>query len=160
MGSKKTVPEALEGLESHFDRHRLYPDSKRGSSMLSHRAIEDFTRDILGCDCPPEVFENIDCQDKTSLGENDLRSFRINIGNRLLVYIVECLDMAVLVNTIRTLAAQGKKERDSQAFNRFRLVITSHEPDAINDEAQAVFQALSPDEKLHLHVIHEQDFPA
>jgi hypothetical protein len=127
--------------------------------MISHQAIERFTRETLGCHCPAEVFQHIDCQDKTSLDKDGLRSLRINIGDRLLIYIAECLDMRDLPNIVQSLAALGKQERDSLGFNRFRLVITTDKPDAIAEQAQAVFDGLNPDEKLHLHVIHKNDFP-
>ena len=44
-------------------------------------------------------------------------------------------------------------------FNRFRLVISADEPDVIADQAQAVFETLDADERLHLHVIRTQDIP-
>jgi len=127
--------------------------------MISHQTIERFTREVLGCHCPAEVFQHIDCQDKTSLGQHDLRSFRINVGNRLLIYIAECLDSKALPDTIQSLAELGKHERDSLGFNRFRLVITTDRPDAIKKQAQAMFAPLIPDDKVHLHVIHRNDIP-
>lgn len=125
----------------------------------SNQAIEQFTRQILGCDCPAEVFQYIDCQDGPSLGKNDPRAFRINIGHRLLIYIVECPDHDLLAQRIRTLAALGKQERDNMKFNRFRLVLSADEPDAIAEQAQAVFETLDPDDRLHLHVIRKHDIP-
>jgi len=127
--------------------------------MISNQSIEKFTREILGCDCPAEVFQHIDCQDRTSLGKNDPRSFRIDIGHRLLIYIAEYNDRDALADTIQALTAQGKQQRDSLGFNRFRLVITTDEPDTIAERAQATFAALNPDDKLYLHVIHKNDFP-
>ena len=125
----------------------------------SHQTIETFTREILGCDCPAEVFKHIDCQDQSSLGNDDLRLFRIDIGQRLLIYIVECLDNDVLADTVQTLTTLGQQERDSLGFNRFRLVITTDEPADIEEQAQGAFKTLSPDDKVHLHVIHRNDFP-
>jgi hypothetical protein len=127
--------------------------------MISHQAIERFARETLGCHCPAEVFQQINCQDKASLDKDSLRSLRINIGGRLLIYVAECLDIKVLASVVQHQAAQGKQERDSLGFNRFRLVITTDKPDAIAEQAQAVFSGLNPDEKLHLHVIDRSDFP-
>ena len=126
----------------------------------SNRAIEQFTREVLGCDCPAEVFQYIDCQDGPSLGKNDPRAFRINIGHRLLIYIIECPEQELLAQRIRDLAALGKLERDNMEFNRFRLVIRADEPDTVAKPAQAAFVDLNPDDKLHLHIIHRNDFPA
>jgi len=126
----------------------------------SDQTIERFTREILGCDCPAEVFQYIDCQDGTSLGKSDPRAFRINIGHRLLVYIVECPAPGALVQCIRTLTALGKQERDNMRFNRFRLVLSAEQPDAVDERARTIFASLNPDDKLHLHVIHGKDVPA
>jgi hypothetical protein len=126
----------------------------------SDQAIEQFTREILGCDCPAEVFQYIDCQNGPSLGKNDPRAFRINIGHRLLIYIVECPNRELLAQRIRELAALGKLERDNMNFNRFRLVIRTDEPDAVAVPAQTAFLDSNPDDKLHLHIIHGHDFPA
>lgn len=126
----------------------------------SNQAIEQFTRNILGCDCPAEVFQYIDCQDGTSLGKNDPRDFRINIGHKLLVYIVECPPPGALVQCIRTLTALGKQERDNMEFNRFRLVLSAEEPSSVEEQAQAIFTDLNPDDRLHLHVIDRKDIPA
>ena len=125
----------------------------------SNQAIERFTREILGCDCPSEVFQYIDCQDGPSLGKNDPRAVRINIGHRLLIYIVDCPGPDLLAQRIRALTALGKQERDHMRFNRFRLVIRAGEPDAVAEQAQTAFADVNPDDSLHLHIIQRHDFP-
>jgi len=40
----------------------------------------------LGCNCPEEVFQYIDCRTVVNIDENILPAYEINIGNRLLIF--------------------------------------------------------------------------
>ena len=54
--------------------------------MAVRDEIKTFVQKTLGCGCPEEVFRHIDWETNAESPEAGLYS-RINIGNRLLVYI-------------------------------------------------------------------------
>jgi hypothetical protein len=51
-----------------------------------------------------------------------------------------------------------EKERNDKAFNRFRLVLVSENPDVIKDDVNKSFEKLGKDEKIHLHIINRNEF--
>ena len=116
--------------------------------------IKTFVQQTLGCGCPEEVFSHIDCQLNIPL-DTFLLSHRINIGNKLLVFIVELKGHDSLREALTSLLDAGKKERDSGGFNRFRLVLASDNPDLMQKHAFDIFDTLEKDERIHLHVVHK-----
>jgi hypothetical protein len=60
--------------------------------MIKTENIKTFVRQTLGCACPEEVFKRIDCQSDIKLNDNILLSSKINVGNKLLIYVVEIND--------------------------------------------------------------------
>lgn len=121
--------------------------------------IISFIQHTLGCGCSTEVFNFIDYQRHINLDKEIEIESRINIGNKLLVYIVDFEHNNAIKNniakTINKLLSNGKLERDTKKFNRFRLVLISKNID--NEElyrAKDIFRDLSHnDEKLHLHIL-------
>ena len=134
------------------------PSGKKGRGGLLDENIKTFVKNTLGCGCPEEVFEYIDCQSNIKLNDVVLRN-RINIGNRLLIYIVEVHNGDSLKNVLPLLIATGKKERDDLKFNRFRLVLASDNIDETKKVADDVFRTIEKDEKIHLHIIFKTDIP-
>jgi hypothetical protein len=126
--------------------------------MPDHENIKTFVRQTLGCGCPEEVFEYIDCQSNITLNDIVLRN-RINIGNRLLIYIVEVHNIDSLKHVLPILIEMGKKERDNSKFNRFRLVLASDNIDETKKVADDIFKTIEKDEKIHLHIIIKTDLP-
>ncbi|MBU2578223.1 hypothetical protein KKA69_05370 [Patescibacteria group bacterium] len=126
--------------------------------MKNYENIKTFVRQTLGCGCPEEVFEYIDCQTNITLNYGVLCN-RINIGNRLLIYIVEVHNGDSLKNVLPILIAMGKKERDNLKFNRFRLVLASDNIDKTKKVAEDIFRTIEKDEKIHLHIILKTDLP-
>jgi hypothetical protein len=127
--------------------------------MMSNQDIETFAREVLGCNCPDEVFQKIDCQDKISLEKDSPLSYHINIGNRLLIYVAPYPKPEILEETVLNLLTQGKQERDTLNFNRFRLVLVTDQSDTLDPLAQEILATSNPDDKLHLHVIDTGAFP-
>jgi hypothetical protein len=74
--------------------------------------IKKFVQKTLGCGCPEEVFRQIDYQADIMAG-NILLSARINIGNRLLVYVAEVDNTETIENLLPQLIDIGNKERDA-----------------------------------------------
>jgi hypothetical protein len=116
---------------------------------VSDESVKKFVRETLGCDCAEEVFSHIENEHGIKVAGIALRN-KLNIGNRLLVYIVDAdpKDLAKLINA-------GKDERDARGFNRFRLVLLSDDK-KFKKPAFDAFKALPMvDEKVHLHVIEK-----
>ena len=118
--------------------------------------IKTFVQKTLGCGCPEEVFAYIDCRSNIPLN-NILLNNKINIGNRLLIFIMEVKNSDSLKETLKSLVDAGKKERDGFGFNRFRLVLFAHNLGTFKQHAYDIFNSFEKDERVHLHVIHKDE---
>jgi hypothetical protein len=127
-------------------------------ASMGEGQIKDFAQMTLGCGCPEEVFRHIDCKSDISVGDVLLKS-RINIGNRLLVYIVEIHDMSSIRRVVNVLVGAGVKDRNESGFNRFRLVLATDDPAVMKETAESIFADIAKDDKVHLHVISRKDIP-
>ena len=126
--------------------------------MITNENIKQFVKQTLGCACPEEVFHYIDCQHNIKLSGDILLSSKINIGNRLLIYLVEMNIPDLIKRKLPLLIETGKKERDSSGFNRFRLAIVTDKVEQIKQIADDIFQNLKgKDEKIHLHIIPQNE---
>lgn len=126
--------------------------------MITNEGIKAFTRNILGCDCPEKVFNKIVCEDNVKINSELTISHKINIGDKLLIYILTLNQTNKLGSELPKLIDAGEKERNDRGFNRFRLVLVSENPDIIKDDVQKLFEKLGKDEKIHLHIINRNDF--
>jgi hypothetical protein len=125
---------------------------------MNSREIKNFVQQTLGCECPEEIFRHIECQ--LSIPADDIRpAVRINIGNRLLIYVVEIDSEKRVERILPRLINTGKKERDDLGFNRFRLVLACGNIDEIKRTAEELFGNIDRDEKIHLHVVQKADVP-
>ena len=116
---------------------------------MSDENVKGFVRNVLGCDCAEEVFSHIENEHDKSAAGIRLKN-KINVGNRLLVYVVEPGDLA---KEMPALIRAGKDERDARGFNRFRLVLASDDG-GMKKRAFTMFKGLPGiDEKVHLHVL-------
>jgi hypothetical protein len=127
--------------------------------MINREAIKIFARDTLGCGCPDEVFDVIECRSGFMLKGNILLRNRLNIGNRLLIYIIDKAAPDFLENNMVTILHNGVNERDRMRFNRFRLVIAADNPHQIQEMADDLFNTVAHDEKTHVHYISMKDIP-
>jgi hypothetical protein len=125
--------------------------------MMSKKAIKQFVRETLGCTCPDEVVQHIDCRASVEASVNILLDYEINIGDRLLIFVVNTDEAGSLELLIPQLVRNGTERRNREHFNRFRLVLLTEEPTDIAEEASAIFQFLDTDEKVHLHVVAKDD---
>ncbi|OHE58342.1 MAG: hypothetical protein A2Z47_09625 [Thermodesulfovibrio sp. RBG_19FT_COMBO_42_12] len=124
--------------------------------MTRHEKIKTFVQETLGCGCPEEVFSCIDCQSNILLN-NVMVNIKINIGNRLLIYVVEVDGLDSIRNILTFLVDAGKKERDRLGFNRYRLVLVAEDLQKIKQIAHDIFNIIDKDEKIHLHIISKTD---
>ena len=126
--------------------------------MTNNEKIKLFVIQTLGCACPEEVFQYIDCQHNIKLNDDILLHNKINIGNRLLIYIVEMNNPSFIKINLPLLIETGKKERDNSGLNRFRLVVVTESVNQIKHIAGSVFENLKyKDDKIHLHIIHKNE---
>jgi hypothetical protein len=124
--------------------------------MTKHEKIKTFVQETLGCGCPEEVFSYIDCRSNVLL--NDIMvNIKINIGNRLLIYVVEVNDSDSIRDILTFLVDAGKRERDRSGFNRYRLVLAAENLQKIKQVAHDAFNIIEKDEKIHLHIISKTD---
>lgn len=126
--------------------------------MITNEAIKAFTREILGCDCPEEVFDKIVCEDDVQIDSELTVSNKINIGDKLLIYILVLEQRNILGSALPKLIEAGREERNDRGFNRFRFVLVSENPDVIKDDANKLFEQIEKDEKIHLHIVSRNEF--
>lgn len=118
---------------------------------VSDEKVKDFVRNTLGCDCAEDVFRHIENERSVKAAGFTLKN-KINVGDRLLVYVVEP-GTDDLKKEMTALIKAGKEERDARGFNRFRLVLVSDDA-SLRETAFKAFKGLPGiDEKVHLHVI-------
>ena len=124
--------------------------------------LQLFVRSTLGCGCPEEVLQWIECsQQSQANGDHELRLTRIDVGGRLLVYVIEAAgDPAAAAAAVPTVIASGLVERARGGFNRLRIVVADPDVDAVRPLVEASFAASAPrDERLHLHVVATHVLP-
>ena len=127
-------------------------------SVVKTENIIAFVKQTLGCNCPEEVFSTLNCQSHVPCSGSVL-DLKINVGNRLLIYVVTVNDPDSLVRILPALVTAGKKERDGAGFNRFRLVLAADDISTIGKEAGKIFSSLNKDEKVHLHTLPGKSIP-
>ena len=124
--------------------------------MAGKENIKWFARKILGCDCPEEVFNLIECS--TGDSEKEPYTRRIAIGGRLLIYILETDDLSFVRTVLPKMLVAGKAERDEKGMNRFRVVLATKHVEDIDIISREIFEQFSEkDEKIHLHVVQKED---
>jgi hypothetical protein len=127
--------------------------------MISNENIKTFVQQTLGCTCPEEVFSHIECQSNIKLDDNIVLSSKINIGGRLLIYVIEVNKLDSIKYILPYLLSIGKEERDRLNFNRFRLVLAVDNLNYIKQVVDVIFKPINKDERIHLHIIPKDNFP-
>lgn len=121
--------------------------------------VKSFVKCTLGCKCPDEVFERVYCECNVHLTDQLYLHSRIEIGDRLLIYVAEAPNIEFIKLNLPTLVAFGIQERNTKRLNRFRLVLLSPRPRSLSRGAVRLFCSLRTDDKVNLHVICNKDFP-
>ena len=130
------------------------------SGSVNFSLVKAFVKETLGCACPDEVFEQIECDEDYTLDAKLPTCNRVLIGNKLLIYLWEVADAEDLRKYLALILTCGKKERDDRDYNRFRLVVSTRLPEKLRGTAQKIFKPLAAnDEKLHLHVVSREEIP-
>lgn len=122
-------------------------------TAVSHREITELVRGTLGCTCPDRVFEKIEVGD-IAAGDFPGRITRVVVGDTLVVYIVRPDDSRQLAGYIDSLAVLGRKDRDTQGYNRYRLVVADDGAGGGHEAAVARFtEVAGSDDKMHIHFV-------
>jgi hypothetical protein len=123
--------------------------------------MQRFIRSTLGCACPEEVLQWIECSHSRPVAEHGLCLTRIDVGGRLLVYVVTgAVAPETAADALPGLLAAGLAERQRSGFNRLRLVVAGDDPEAIRPLAERAFAASVPhDDHVHLHVVADHELP-
>ena len=86
---------------------------------------------------------------------------RLLVGNRLPIYVLELDGGKSLPALLPVLVRNAKSERDSQGYNRLRVVIAAENADAIRSVAEGLFaEIVGADLKVHLHVLDKHEIKA
>ncbi len=119
--------------------------------MADREKIKAFVQGVLGCGCAEEVFKTIESRHAKKGG---VRYDRINIGNRLLIYVLRADDPEFIGTELPGMLFAGRKERDDAGFNRFRLVLATDAPAAGTAAMTAYKKTKLTDDRLFIHVVH------
>jgi hypothetical protein len=122
-------------------------------------AVTRFVREVIGCNCPDEVFQHIEGQRGSSAVKACSADCELRIGGRLLI-VVTSEPVAGLAPHLAEVVAEGKRARDERKFNRFRLVVQTGKPAEESEEFFRAFEsAPDRDERTHLHVLPKGEVP-
>jgi hypothetical protein len=123
-------------------------------------SIIKFVQNVLGCGCPPEVFEDIKIFENHKLCQYTILKYKFIIGGKLLIYVIENPELEYIEDNLMNVIFMGKAERETEVLNRFRLVLVSSDIGKIKKISEEYFSSMSKgDEKMHLHFISQRELP-
>lgn len=128
-------------------------------SVSNIEVVKIFVQEVLGCKCPENVFEKIFFDENEPLSETCNYSIKLNVGNKLLIYILRMNDFSLIDNLLPRMINVGIEERNSSGLNRFRAVLAVGNTEQGEQIACPIFQKIAHDDKTHLHVINESEVP-
>ena len=123
--------------------------------------LRTFIRSTLGCGCPDDVLEWIQCTHTELTQAEDTRITRIDVGGRLLVYVLEIdgPDRRA-AEALPAVIAAATVDRATSCFNRLRVVVAIDHPEEMRPRLERAFNDSAPlDDKVHLHVVRWTDLP-
>ena len=123
------------------------------NASWNNEKIKVFVKNTLGCGCPEKVFEKIDVS-KLQTVENEKKIIRIVVGNTLLIYVIRPRLPGGFVDSVEAIGLAGKNDRDTNNYNRFRLVVSGFVNEGQQEKVSGRFSALfNTDEKMHIHFV-------
>ncbi|MBN2428868.1 MAG: hypothetical protein JXK94_11085 [Deltaproteobacteria bacterium] len=124
---------------------------------IHHATLKAFVQEVLGCGCPEEVFENMSCRKEYfSKTEGTL----IDVGGRLLVFLWQMTDSTEVLEELKDILKAGLAKRDTQGFNRLRLVLLAENTAQSMPDPQAKFlELIAKDTKVHFHILKPETVP-
>jgi hypothetical protein len=123
--------------------------------------LRTFIRSTLGCGCPDDVLEWIQCTHTELAQEQDTRITRIDVGGQLLVYVLEIEGHDRRAEeALPAVISAAIVDRSTSCFNRLRVVVAVDDPEEMKPRLEGVFNGSAPaDDKVHLHVVRTTDLP-
>jgi hypothetical protein len=126
------------------------------AASWNKKNLKVFIKNTLGCGCPDKVFEKIDVGDLQT-GEREKMITRVVVGDTLLIYVMHRELSDNLVDRVESVGLAGKTDRDTNSYNRFRLVISGFEDVAQQKEISERFsKSFGADEKMHIHFVNKE----
>ncbi len=123
--------------------------------------LRSFIQSTLGCGCPDDVLEWIQCTHTELTQEKDTRITRIDVGGRLLVYVLEVDGPDRRAEAaLPAVIAAATVDRATSCFTRLRVVVAIDDPEEMRPKLERRFNGSAPlDDKVHLHVVRPTDLP-
>ena len=122
-------------------------------------AVARFVREVIGCNCPDEVFRKIEVQRGSSAVKTCSADCELRTGGRLLI-VVTSEPVPKLVSHLAEVIGEGKRARDESNFNRFRLVVQTENAAEQGEKLMRAFEAVSgKDDRTHVHVLERGEVP-
>ena len=145
----------------------LYPGGRAGRDTIETVTTEQisrlrtFIRSTLGCGCPDDILEWIQCTHTELTQEEDTRITRIDVGGRLLVYVLEIDGPDRRAEeALPAVIAAATVDKATSCFNRLRVVVAIDDPEEMRPRLERTFSGSAPaDEKVHLHVVRSTELP-
>ena len=126
------------------------------TTIWNNEKLKVFVKNTLGCGCPEKVFEKIEVS-KLLTEEHEKEITRIVVGDTLLIYVIRPEPSGKFVDSVESIGLAGKTDRDTNNYNRFRLVVSSFEDVTQQDKVSERFsKAFNTDEKMHIHFVSQE----
>jgi len=126
------------------------------TTSWNNEKLKGFVKNTLGCGCPEKVFEKIDVSNLPTVA-HEKEIARIVIGDTLLIYIIRPEPSGDFVDSFESIVLAGKVDRDTNNYNRFRLVVSGFEDDVQQEKVSECFsKSLNTDEKMHIHFVNQE----
>ena len=126
------------------------------ATIWNNEKLKVFVKNTLGCNCPEKVFEKIEVS-KFLTEEHEKEITRIVVGDTLLIYVISPEPSGEFVDSVESIGLAGKTDRDTNNYNRFRLVVSSFEDITQQHKVSERFsKAFNTDEKMHIHFVNQE----
>ena len=126
------------------------------AARWNNEKIKAFVKTTLGCGCPEKVFEKI-AVSKLLIAEYDKGITRIVVGDTLLIYLIRPELSAHFADSVEAIALAGKNDRDTNQYNRFRLVVSGFDNDVLQGKVSVRYsKSFITDEKMHIHFVDQE----
>ena len=111
-----------------------------------------FVREVLGCTCPDEVFDDVRIGLPVLFDTHDVEGgLEMLVGRRLLIAVVPLAGIDDAIGDTQAILARGRSVRDDRGFSRYRLALVGVPDSATLEMLEALSTTL--DARTHLHVV-------
>ena len=126
-------------------------------AFVSTSRVRAFVRDVLKCGCRESVFDDVRIGLPGLYGTHRVAGgLEILVGRRLLVAVVPFEDVGDPESEIPKMLEEGRRVRDANGFNRYRLVLVGSFDAGRRARLESMAAAL--DDRVHIHLVDEDEF--